>query len=412
MKHRLLSLCLTLALLLAGCQLVPDQYVSEKPHADSFPQSAVEEEVTVNNYAELRSAFTALVNEGVEEATLTTDVYSGDIDEDFARLERHVAYDNPLTVYLVRGFDKEIVRAGSYYKINLSIDYCRDASAVKNIESVRNNDQLLARVFKAMTNSEEKLVLHLYNYQYIDFMREMSDYFENHLTEVMAKPNRIDVKLFPANGGSERYLEMELFYPVDAAELGSEKQVVEYFFQSAKRAVSELPNDLDRARRLYVFFINLPHGYSEESSPTPVFTLFFEGKTDSRTFSAVYNKVCEDAEVTCTVVHGTKDGEDYDWNILELESGVWHVDVNADAQSGSPELRLLTDAEMEGYEWDRDAYPECVGLFEPVQPEQAASDDGKSPEEQTPEAPEPEIRPEEPDTPPEPENPDEPQITP
>ena len=64
----------------------------------------------------------------------------------------------------------------------------------------------------------------------------------------------------------------------------------------------------------------------------------------------------------------TKDGEPYDWNILELDSGVWHVDVNADAQSGAAELRLMTDDEMEGYVWDKRAYPACVGLYAPVEP--------------------------------------------
>ena len=404
MKYRLFILCLALALLLTGCGIVSDSYSSVMPHADSYTQSEEDEKLTVNDGNDLNRAILALIDEGTEETTLTTDVYSGDIEADFAETARYVTSEYPKGAYLVSSIDREIIRVGSYYKINLTIRYRHQVSELQSVKVIRKKDNMESvrkEVEEALNNSEEALLLRVLNYEPTNFSKMVEEYCENNLTVVMAEP-KVELEIYP-QVGSERYVRLHFVYPMVTNELRFRKLAVDHSLDSAKESVADEPNDLERARKLYAFLINDSRSYSEEACVTAAYSLLYDRKADSRAFSAVYETMCGASEVNCTTVHGTKNGESYDWNILKLESGVWHVDVNDDAQSGAPELRLRTDADMDGYEWDITAYPECVGLFEPVEPpkdkdetaqqggeEPAQTPDGEQPTEpdDTPEPPE------------------------
>lgn len=405
MKYRLVFLCLALALLLTGCGLVTDQYHSVHDHVDSYTKPA--EEITVNSYEELVDTLLALINEGAETATLTTDVYSGDIEEDFSRAVDSILRENANEAYLVSEINREIVSVGSYYRVDLAIRYRHQIEDLKNIEENVFMHMVQGLVEAALNGSEETLLMHVLDYEDIDFRTMVKEYVENNLTEVIAEPYNIWVQTYPGEGG-DRILELRFFYRLEHNALSSRKQFVDYMIDSAKDSVIGEPSDLVRAKQLYVNQIG-GHSYTEESAETPAFALFIDRKGDSKVFSAVYEAMCKKSEVNCTTVHGTRNGKPYDWNILELEAGVWHVDVNADAQAGAPELRFLTDAEMEGYEWDAEAYPACVGYFEPVAPPQEETTEAENPEQ--PEEPEPQPEPE-PNPEPTEENPAEPENSP
>ncbi len=408
MKNRLLLLCLALALLLTGCGLIPESYSSTKPHADSYTKPA-EEEIVVNNGSELREALLKLIDEGVEEAIITTDVYDGDdVEKDFDAIVTSIKEEYTKESYLIIGIQRNIVSAGAYYRIDVRIYYRHDKSELPQTGTM---NELRKKVLEALENSEETLLLEVVDYDDTDFNLLAKDYSENNMTAVIAKPELIVKKQYPPNQGSDRIVELRFIYPIDHNDLISRKQFVDYMIAFAADSVSGQSSELERARQLYALQIG-GHSYTEESAVTPAFALFVDRKGDSRVFSAVYQAMCEKSEVNCHLVHGTKNAEPYDWNILELESGVWHVDVNADAQSGAAELRLRTDAEMEGYVWDTEAYPPCVGLYAPVEPPDAEAnpaEDEADQEQTTGQTPqEPETAPE----PPEEENPNKPENTP
>ena len=405
MKYRFTILCLALALLLSGCGIITDKYESVSPHTSSSPQSAGD---AIKKYTDLQDALIALIHEGTEETTLTTDAYSGDLEEDFVRLENYLMREDPESAYVVSGISKEIVRAGSYYKINLEMHYQHQYDELKSAKTVHSMDSVLEKVIEALEDCDETLLLDVHNYEKLDYNAAVKEYCENNLTTVMAQPE-VQESVFPDSERiSRRIVELRFVYPMtlNSAELRNRKTFVSLMIDFAKNRVIDEPSELERARLLYVQQF-AGYSYTEESAATPAFALFIDRKADSRAFSAVYEAMCRAAEVNCTTVHGTRNGEPYDWNILELESGVWHVDVNADAQSGLPELRLLTDAEMEGYEWDTASTPACVGFFEPVVPPQEEQTEGETPEQPEEPAPEPEPGPEPPE-----ENPDEPENTP
>ena len=367
MKYRLFFLCLALALLLSGCRLIVNDYSSTEPHTDSYNQSSENEELTVNDYDQLESTIRALIYDGTEETTLTTDVYSGDIEKDLYRAETFFTEVDPDAAYLVKSIDWAISGVGSYYKINMELQFQHQYDELQKKQTATNLSQVKEDVYEALSECREQLLLDEINYERLDFNQLVKEYCENHLTEVMAVPD-VRVRIYPNNEAiSRRIVELSFVYPLDSSSLRPQKQFVEYMIKYAKDGVSGLPSDLDRALQIYVRQFS-GHRYTEEKDETPAFSLFINRKGDSRIFSAIYEAMCREADVNCVTVHGRKNGKSYDWNILDLESGVWHVDVNADAQSGAQELRLRTDADMAGYEWDAEAYPACVGLYRPVEP--------------------------------------------
>ena len=162
------------------------------------------------------------------------------------------------------------------------------------------------------------------------------------------------------------------------------QSAVNTIMNSAYGYVRFVKSDLERAILLYSFLTER-HDYIVQSSETPAYALLCEGIADSRAFAEVFGVMCNRSMVKCTVVHGMKNGEPYEWNILELESGTWHVDVLADEQAGMREPSLRTDAEMGGYSWDTQAYPVCSGPVVPAEPQENGQTDVQNPAE-TPEA--------------------------
>ena len=59
----------------------------------------------------------------MEEAVLTADAYIGDIDEDYEIAYKYITETNPTGAYLVEEIAPEIIRAGSYFKLSLTIRY-------------------------------------------------------------------------------------------------------------------------------------------------------------------------------------------------------------------------------------------------------------------------------------------------
>ena len=375
MKYRLTALCMVLAVLLTGCRFLPDSYVSVMPHADSYPHQT-EETLTVENYTELKNALLSLVEEGVEEAELNTGAYSGDIEQDYDTAVAYITGINPMGAYVVDSIDKEITRAGTYYKLNLRIRYRRSHAELAKAMTVRGTIGTRNAVAAAVGDSAERLLLRISGYEQMDFDAMVSELSDQDITKVMARPT-VTAEVVP-NSGSVRIVELDFKYPRDPAELRVMQSAVNTIMSSAYGYVRYVQSDLERAILLYSFLTER-HDYIVQSSDTPAYALLCEGVADSRAFAEVFAVMCNRSNVKCTVVQGTKNGESYEWNILELESGTWHIDVLADEQAGMREPSLRTDADMGGYVWDTQAYPVCGGLIAPPAPAEGGQADGQNP---------------------------------
>lgn len=396
MKFRVAIVCLAIALLLAGCQLVPSEYVSVMPHTDSFSQPDGEEGTTVADYTELQSAMLDIVKAGEAEAVLTANAYDGDIEADFQKAKDYITKTDPDGAYLVGGISQEIVQAGGYSKLDLQIRYQHTPEELAQAQDVRGETEIESAIAQALKNCAKGLLLRISDYEAMDFIALVSRCCEENIITVMAKPEA-EAAVYP-DQGSVRLVAFQFQYPHTLTDLERMQEQVDTILQSGYGQ-----SELDQARRVYSFLSEL-HDYTIASSDTPAYSLLHEGVANSQSFAAVFSAMCAQAGLTCHVVHGTKDEADYDWNILELDAGTWHVDAFADEQNGMWEMQLLTDAQMFGYEWDADAYPACAGApmpSEPVDAQQPPVEDGEEPQPDPPVLPEPEPQPDEPEQKPE-----------
>lgn len=378
MRKYVIVLCLCIALLLAGCQLVSDKYISVVPHTDSYPQPDEEEATTVSNYTELKNTIFSYVLDGAEEIVLTSNAYTGNIEADYDIAYTYITQSNPTGAYLVESISPEIVRAGSYFRLNLKINYRHTPAELDGARVVRSSSGVEAAITSALEEYSEKFLMRVSGFEPMDFEEMVDQCFENNLTTIMAKPE-VEATIYP-DSGDLRIVELRFTYPRPVAELKVMQSTVNTIMNSAYGYVSYGQSEMEKAMLLYSF-LSERHAYIEGTSENPVYSLLYEGMADSRAFSAVYNAMCTQAGLRCTVVHGAKDAENYVWNILELDSGTWHVDTFGNEQNGLREMQLLTDSQMYGYEWNREAYPVCEGAPEPPAP---ADKEQTPPPEETP----------------------------
>ena len=91
----------------------------------------------------------------------------------------------------------------------------------------------------------------------------------------------------------------------------------------------------------------------------PVQALSSLSTGDSRAFSQVYTAMCTRIGLESMIVTGTRDGAKHWWNLVNIDSSWYHVDL-----LGSRNFQPLTDDQMAGYDWDRTAYPAADGAAE------------------------------------------------
>ena len=88
----------------------------------------------------------------------------------------------------------------------------------------------------------------------------------------------------------------------------------------------------------------------------------------SRAFALVYAAMCREAGLGCITVTGTRAGEPWYWNIIQMDGRYYHVDLLQCYQVDWFEGKL--DGDMSGYVWDYSAYPECKAPEEAAEPEE------------------------------------------
>ena len=133
-------------------------------------------------------------------------------------------------------------------------------------------------------------------------------------------------------------------------------------------------------------------GY-ESSEEATVYTQTLQKIGSSRTMASVAAYLCSRAGIECEIVRGEQGEESWYWNRIPSEGAWLHFDLHAAALSGEPPV-LLPSAEMTGYSWDPERYPELAPTEpeEPTEPtEPTGSGEATEPTEsaETPETTEP-----------------------
>ena len=368
-------------LLLTGCGLVQNSYLSVEEHYDPYAyheetQPSTEPEPTeptlqnAASYFAVKSILRGFVTEGVEHGSFLYAQSSGDVDETLRRAFNDVKTEDPIGAYAIDYMEYTRHRNGDGWLVTVDAVYRRSASEIDAIRSVRGNDAALELIHQTIDQLGTAVTLQVSGYRELDFAAEIRQYCLAHPNLVVKLP-QIAVDIYPESG-NVRVVELHFSYDLDRDTLRGMQSDVASVLSSAESYARYAAEDRSKLELLYTF-LTTRFSYQEDREGGSVYRLLCEGVGNCESFAAVTAYLCGRIGVDCRIVEGTCRSETesdeagealtfpYVWNIVTIDGVSWHVDLQACALAGEEECRLLLDEEMVGYEWDREAYPACNG---------------------------------------------------
>lgn len=350
---RMLILCLSLCLLLSGCSLLSrGSYSSATPHTEPSDQQN-RPAIEVSDYAQLCSALTSLVAGNADRAMLTM-LYD---DEEVARQDMEdavadVLKNDPFTAYAVEDIRYDFGASGGRKGVSVQIFYYPNRVRIDKIQRVKTLDQVQQIVSQRLDACDADVVLYFDNPENVDYVQMVADYALTYPQRVMEAPE-VSVNLYPEEG-QQQVVELKFTYQTSRVELRTLQNKVAPVFSSALQHVSGNRTDTEKAMRLYSFLMDR-YEYNIQTSITPAYSLLQHGVGDCRAFAMVYAAMCRQADVECRVVTGTRSGESWVWNALQIDGEYYYLDLLR--CNSEDRFRLYSKDEMYDYVWDYSAYP-------------------------------------------------------
>ena len=352
MKLSVICLALIGALLLSGCSWMGGSYVSVTPHHEQM-SDVQSDSLAAANYSELRSILAELTEAGAENAVIHVPKYDQDaVEQGMQNAVRYITEILPVGAYAIEKVEYEIGTSGGQPAISVTISYLHGRAELRRIRQAENMAEVREIILESVGNLSDSIVIQVDRYSEMDLVQQVADYAAENPAVVMEIP-QLAIGTYPDNG-SKRILELKFTYQTSRETLRSMQTQVKRVFDSAALYINQ--NDAQAQKYTQLFnFLTERFEYKYETSITPSYSLLLHGVGDARIFAEVYGDMCRRAGLDCRVVSGTKDGEAWYWNLIQVDGMYYHVDLLESRAAGA--FTLLTDVELEGYVWDYSAYP-------------------------------------------------------
>ena len=353
MKQKIIIPILILSLLLSGCGVFSQSYVSVEPHRE--PRQTVQtDSIVASDYLELLGAIEKMIESGTEVAAIKIPDYPADsIDYNMEMAIRHSKENDPIGSYAVADITYELGSSSGVPAVSVNISYHHSRSEIQRIRRAKDTPAAEKIVAEALEGYESGIVILVEDYEIRDFTQFVQDYAGENPQTVMEIP-----QVSPRSNGTgrDRVVELIFAYQTSRDSLRRMQTQVQPVFDAAALYVSGEGEDYQKYSQLYAFLMER-FDYKYETSITPAYSLLRHGVGDSRAFATVYAAMCRSAGLECMVVTGTRGGEPWAWNIVRDAGVSYHVDV-LNEQGNFLEF---TDSQMDGYVRDYLAYPACTG---------------------------------------------------
>ena len=337
-----------LCTMLGGCGFWMDgEYVSVKPHMEQTFQSD-EEVIEVSTFMQMRDALCELVNTGTESGIISASSFNeGTMHYYVETAIDYVENKTPIGAYAVDKITYEIGTNRGVSVIAFTIHYRHNRSEILRIQMADGMEEAAELIADSLDNCDGSVLLYIDNFASVDFEQVVVDYAYENPDMVMEIPS-VKTAVYPQEG-TQRLVELSFTYQTNRDRLRQMQEQVASVFTSAELYVKESAQVLDVYSRLYSFLMER-NDYTIQTSITPAYSLLHHGVGDSRAFANVYAAMCRKAELDCSVITGTKEGDPWCWNLVRFRGEYYHVDI----LSGT--FQMLSNAEMTGYVWDYSAY--------------------------------------------------------
>ena len=363
-------ICLLLCFLTGCGTMMQDEYLHVSPYveADTQPVTEAQEETipVATNRTELRGAVLACVRNWQEQGEISVEGYEGDVKEELKEALRYATKEDPVGAYAVDFADGEYV--ADLGVIRLSIVFRRSAAEINSILTVHNY-AVPQSIQQALRKGDTALTLQVRNYQDMDFPAYIRRYCLENPDKVVAVPE-ISAEVYPKEG-SMRIVELHFSYPESREEMEEKRQKVEVILRSLGAYVKTGETDRERASILYRYLTARYYALNAHAEPSmPAYSLLCENTAHSLSLASVFQSQCNAAVLRCQMVSGTRQGETHYWNLIYLGDACYYVDLQRALEHHTIDLTLLYEEDLlaEGYEWNREDYPECHRPVEQTEP--------------------------------------------
>lgn len=360
MKRSVIATIIALCMLLAGCSAFPDgEFIWQQDHLiPPAPESG--QNTSVSDYQQLYRALIECIEEGVEQITISVAQYDRDLLEpDVSKVIDAICLENPVAAYAVEEIKYELGIGGGETVLAVQILYVHDKNEINKIIPVGDHAHARIAIYSALNLCESGIVIRITNYQEADFLQLVEDYAMSHPEFLMETP-QVSVNVYPESG-EDRVVELRFIYQTSRETLRGMQNQVRVLFDASVDMVSVTDDAAEKYAQLYSLLMERFQKYTIETSITPAYSLMVHGVGDAKAFAVVYAAMCREAGLECMVVTGTREGEPWYWNIVQIKEEYFHLDLLHAKDHGA--FLLMTDEIIEdGYVWDFTAYPQCVPL--------------------------------------------------
>lgn len=364
---RLIPILLVLCMLLSGCTgFLDGSFHSVTPHEEK--ETPKEEQVlSAINYGTLYATLCAMVEKGEESGIISVEKYDqSQVVADMTKAIGQVRAKDPITAYAVKEIRFEYGSNAGQSALAVNIDYLANRTEIHKIQRLTDMNRVKHAMGVALDQCESGVVLYVENYEETDLVQWVKNYAAEHPEKVMEAPEVIS-NIYP-NEGSRRVIELKFAYQNSRDDLKTMQSKVLPLFEVATIYAGMDSGETERYFKLYSFLMGSSPEFLLETSITPAYSLLEHGVGDSRAFALVYAAMCREAGLGCITVTGTRAGEPWYWNIIQMDGRYYHVDLLQCYQVDWFEGKL--DGDMSGYVWDYSAYPECKAPEETAEPEE------------------------------------------
>lgn len=342
---RLLPL-LFLCLLLCGCSLYDGSYVHVVPHQRQSMQGQ-NANLRARDLQQLCSVLDSLAASGTTNAAVYVDAIAEDeLEGVLTAAADYICTDSPVGAFAVEKVALEPgINRGSRA---IAVEFTFRRSTVEIRQIISAPDMLTARqeISNALIACKPRLALRIEAYQDADFAQMVTDLSRENIQNIMECPH-VSEEVFGT--GQARLVELDFTYENSRDTLRAMQTQVQPIFNAASLYVSGDSAPRQKYSQLYAFLMER-FDYTLETSITPAYSLLLHGVGDSRTFACVYAAMCRNADLPCEVVTGTRYGEPWVWNRIQVDEAEYYVDLIRSSQNGG--FWQMRPGELNGYVWD------------------------------------------------------------
>ena len=360
--RRTVSVLLTVVIMmltLVGCSaLFEREYSNIQPHMEQSEKSEQAPYQTVNNYSELKENLTRLIRQAKEMETIRfSSSYSGSLSRDIPQAIYEVMHEDPVAAYAVEYIPNEpYTHYLNYSEVQISISYRVEKSEIGQIQKCAGLAEYSEMVHDSIKNLESSLVVECSYYD--EELYDLNRILERQLLldpMMTIQMPQIQISFYPDNASS-RIVRLDFTYSDDLMYELTKRKTTEKHLEDILDTFQG-SDPIDRIEEISRWFLeNTSYQTEGSENLSTVYGAVSEKRSDSKGIALTAKLLAQNSGIAALVVSGSRNGEPYYWNLVEINGQWMHWDVPSMLQ-GSPLMLANEDTMDELYEWPAGSVP-------------------------------------------------------